>query len=1097
MRFESVHIRRYGCLEDVEIGTPATALPAIVVVFGPNESGKSTFFSFLTTLLYGFHPAKRTTNPYTPWLGEDPPEGRARFRLDDGEVQEIHRRLLAAPWGKLKTSGYTKQVFNKPLPHVAALDHVPQKVFEQVYALTLSELSGLEGKSWDLVQAKLVGSMGADLQPAGKVVSEFQDEAKKLWKPNKVGKPLFKTLQAELTALNDRRQDALHRDHILRKKMNEKTDAETESKALGEKQKRERERRTALHYRLNVLLPVRKKRSKIAALQDRAGSDEELDKLPQDPETYRENLRSGRNKTEARIGDLGREAERCRAVIQGYEREHPNINVLAHRLNVLLPVRKALSQIKDLRVRAGPDDELSALPEDPKGYLDRLRERHGLAKARVAELDQEAVSCRQEIATSERALQEVATVAQEVSAAAGRLVDLTRKVKEAERRADELNVRCREHARDLLSVACEQVDWSHVSAVPVGKLEEGVRKYQRISKQRVDDEDSGPQDGALRPGWGRLVVAGVAFVFGLLLLPAIGLPVPLDDVFAWALGGSAVIVGFFLGTRWRVEVRRANRASARWSERVATVKSEEEAARDEVGELVGKLPIHAWLLEPPSFNLLLERVRRMVELSNDLAESKLGVARRRKSLDDRTSKLRERMADEIRKLRETTTVPFHEDLRAQANALQEAARAIQEKINVTKMNLAKIEADNGKATHELGETANKFRAFTGKLASFGEGSVDRGLREVVKRLEARHRASQLEEELKRNYSNLNQLVAQIQKDENDGETWDTLKERLELGREAGDKAKTAQGKLEMIESQEEEAREELRTSTEELRALEKKLASFVGGSVDRGLKEVSKRLDARHLASQLDDELARDPDLDELVAQIQKAEADGETWDSLEEELTVLKESLREMDKRFLEQNGAIAKLGAEIDSIQKEETANQVQGEIEIVEAQILDAKESRDRLFLLAILVQEADRRFREMHQPALLKQAGKYVDQITGGRYDRIVIGETGDKFFSLRDRANSPLRKMSDPYSQGTKEQIYFALRLAAIDYLDGDQERLPLFLDEVFVNWDPQRLSRAFELVEQVARQRQVFFFTCHEAMATRLGDSGGMIVDLS
>ena len=41
----------------------------------------------------------------------------------------------------------------------------------------------------------------------------------------------------------------------------------------------------------------------------------------------------------------------------------------------------------------------------------------------------------------------------------------------------------------------------------------------------------------------------------------------------------------------------------------------------------------------------------------------------------------------------------------------------------------------------------------------------------------------------------------------------------------------------------------------------------------------------------------------------------------------------------------------------------------------------------------------------------------------------------------------------PFSQGIKEQVYFALRLAAIDHLDADEERLPLFLDEVFVNWD--------------------------------------------
>ena len=186
----------------------------------------------------------------------------------------------------------------------------------------------------------------------------------------------------------------------------------------------------------------------------------------------------------------------------------------------------------------------------------------------------------------------------------------------------------------------------------------------------------------------------------------------------------------------------------------------------------------------------------------------------------------------------------------------------------------------------------------------------------------------------------------------------------------------------------------------------------------------------------------------------------------------------------------------SEVQRIQGEETADQVRGEIELVNNQMLDAKESRDRLFLLTRLVQEADRRFREEHQPALLKQAGRYVDQITGGRYDRIMIGEAGEKFFSLRDPANSELRKMSDPFSQGIKEQVYFALRLAAIDQLDADMERLPLFLDEVFVNWDPKRLDRAFQLVEQVARQRQVFFFTCHEAMAAKLEDAGAKIFEL-
>ena len=232
------------------------------------------------------------------------------------------------------------------------------------------------------------------------------------------------------------------------------------------------------------------------------------------------------------------------------------------------------------------------------------------------------------------------------------------------------------------------------------------------------------------------------------------------------------------------------------------------------------------------------------------------------------------------------------------------------------------------------------------------------------------------------------------------------------------------------------------------------------------------------------------------MAEIHDAEANGETWHSLSEDLAAIDERLQALSDDGREQGELVGTLKNEVQRIQREETVDQVQGEIELVKDQMLDAKESRDRLFLLAKLVQEADRRFREEHQPALLKQAGKYVDQITGGRYDRIVIGEAGERFFSLRDPANSQLRKMSGPFSQGIKEQVYFALRLAAIDHLDADKERLPLFFDEVFVNWDPQRLGRAFKLVEQVARQRQVFFFTCHEAMAVKLGDVGGKIFEL-
>jgi uncharacterized protein YhaN len=87
-------------------------------------------------------------------------------------------------------------------------------------------------------------------------------------------------------------------------------------------------------------------------------------------------------------------------------------------------------------------------------------------------------------------------------------------------------------------------------------------------------------------------------------------------------------------------------------------------------------------------------------------------------------------------------------------------------------------------------------------------------------------------------------------------------------------------------------------------------------------------------------------------------------------------------------------------------------------------------------------------------------------------------------------------VGDPISTGTREQVYLALRLAIVDHLDRGGERLPLFLDEAFVNWDPGRLERGLELLRGIAEQRQVFLFTCHPEIVERAERVGAGVVDL-
>ena len=145
----------------------------------------------------------------------------------------------------------------------------------------------------------------------------------------------------------------------------------------------------------------------------------------------------------------------------------------------------------------------------------------------------------------------------------------------------------------------------------------------------------------------------------------------------------------------------------------------------------------------------------------------------------------------------------------------------------------------------------------------------------------------------------------------------------------------------------------------------------------------------------------------------------------------------------------------------------------------------------------MKEADRRFREEHQPDLMRRAGSYLGHLTGGRYERMLVDEVGDGevFQIVGPDLPAPIA-LAHPVSTGTLEQAYLSLRLAIVDHLDRGGERLPLFVDEVFVNWDEARRNRGVDLIASVARTRQLFFFTCHPEMAARLEARGARVIPL-
>ena len=278
----------------------------------------------------------------------------------------------------------------------------------------------------------------------------------------------------------------------------------------------------------------------------------------------------------------------------------------------------------------------------------------------------------------------------------------------------------------------------------------------------------------------------------------------------------------------------------------------------------------------------------------------------------------------------------------------------------------------------------------------------------------------------------------------------------------------------------------------------KSMTALGGGDLERGVDVTTTRLAAHMRADELEDELERThPDLDEVRDRIGASEEAGESWTIVEDDLAGRRTGIERLSER-IELLATRAKgLDRDVAHLHGEETVDAVDGEIASLQDEEARLVRERDRRWVLAQLIRDADRRFREEHQPDLIRRAGAYLKHLTGGRYDRIFVDEAGagDVFQVLGPGLPAPV-PLTPPVSTGTLEQAYLSLRLAIVDHLDQGGERLPLFVDEVFVNWDRERRGRGIEVLGSLSRNRQLFVFTCHPELAEQFSGCGAVVLEL-
>lgn len=142
-------------------------------------------------------------------------------------------------------------------------------------------------------------------------------------------------------------------------------------------------------------------------------------------------------------------------------------------------------------------------------------------------------------------------------------------------------------------------------------------------------------------------------------------------------------------------------------------------------------------------------------------------------------------------------------------------------------------------------------------------------------------------------------------------------------------------------------------------------------------------------------------------------------------------------------------------------------------------------------AVMLKWAVDDYRKRQESPLLRRASALFSTLTLGRYEKLEIDRSGDKQRLVGHCAGGRSLVGLDGMSDGTADQLFLALRLAALEQSLEAGVVLPFLADDLFINFDDRRAHAGFQVLGEIARRTQVLFFTHHDHLRAIAADALG------
>ncbi|MDF2495963.1 YhaN family protein [Sphingomonas sp.] len=131
----------------------------------------------------------------------------------------------------------------------------------------------------------------------------------------------------------------------------------------------------------------------------------------------------------------------------------------------------------------------------------------------------------------------------------------------------------------------------------------------------------------------------------------------------------------------------------------------------------------------------------------------------------------------------------------------------------------------------------------------------------------------------------------------------------------------------------------------------------------------------------------------------------------------------------------------------------------------------------------------RHRQVNQAPLIERAGALFATVTAGAFEGLSVDYDDNDRPAIRAVRAGGAAVGVEALSEGTRDQLYLALRLGAIE---TGQRALPIVCDDLLITADDDRAAAMLRVLAVAARRNQVLLFTHHahliDVARTALGD---------